>query len=66
MDTDQRRDGVSEGLMRFFEGLNEEERDELIEILRDPKTFIAEDLGDLLAVLKHLEQERGMGADEAE
>jgi hypothetical protein len=44
--------------MRFFHGLGPEERDELLEMLRDPKTFIAEDLDDLLAVLKHLEQER--------
>ena len=34
------------------------ERDELLEMLRDPKTFIAEDLDDLLAVLKHLDQMR--------
>ncbi len=44
--------------MRFFDGLGPEERDELLEMLRDPKTFIAEDLDDLLAVLKHLDQMR--------
>ena len=38
--------------------LGPEERDELLEMLRDPKTFIAEDLDDLLAVLKHLDQIR--------
>ena len=58
MESDQQGEKVSKGLMRFFHGLGPEERDELLEMLRDPKTFIAEDLDDLLAVLKHLEQER--------
>ncbi len=58
MENDQRGEKVSEGLMRFFDGLGQDERDELLEMLRDPKTFIAEDLDDLLAVLKHLEQMR--------
>ncbi len=58
MENDQRGEKVSAGLMRFFDGLGQEERDELLEMLRDPKTFIAEDLDDLLAVLKHLEQIR--------
>ncbi len=58
MESDQRGEKVSEGLMRFFDGLGRKERDELLEMLRDPKTFIAEDLDDLLAVLKHLEQMR--------
>jgi len=51
METDRRDGKVSEGLMRFFDGLDREERDDLLEMLRDPKTFIAEDLDDLLAVL---------------
>jgi len=58
VESDQQGEKVSKGLMRFFDGLGPEERDELLEMLRDPKTFIAEDLDDLLAVLKHLEQER--------
>ncbi len=58
MASDQSGEKVSEGLMRFFDGLGREERDELLEMLRDPKTFIAEDLDDLLAVLKHLDQMR--------
>ncbi len=58
MESDQRGEKVSEGLMRFFDGLGQEEREDLLEMLRDPKTFIAEDLDDLLAVLKHLEQMR--------
>ena len=58
MESDQRGDKVSVGLMRFFDGLGQEERDDLLEMLRDPKTFIAEDLDDLLAVLRHLEQIR--------
>ena len=58
MVSDQSGEKVSQGLMRFFDGLGPEERDELLEMLRDPKTFIAEDLDDLLAVLKHLEKMR--------
>jgi hypothetical protein len=58
VESDQQGEKVSKGLMRFFDGLGPEERDELLEMLRDPKTFIAEDLDDLLAVLKHLEQVR--------
>ncbi len=60
MESDQRGEKVSPGLMRFFDGLGPEERDDLLEMLRDPKTFIAEDLDDLLAVLKHLDQMRTM------
>ncbi len=60
MESDQRGDKVSAGLMRFFDGLGQEEREDLLEMLRDPKTFIAEDLDDLLAVLKHLDQIRAV------
>ena len=65
METDRRDGKVSEGLMRFFDGLDREERDDLLEMLRDPKTFIAEDLDDLLAVLKHLEQMRAMEGEDS-
>ena len=58
MESDQQGEKVSKGLMRFFDGLGPDEREELLEMLRDPKTFIAEDVDDLLAVLKHLEQIR--------
>ena len=64
MESDQHGEKVSKGLMRFFDGLGPEEREELLEMLRDPKTFIAEDLDDLMAVLKHLEHVRTReGAD---
>ncbi len=58
MASDQSGEKVSPSLMRFFDGLGQEEREDLLEMLRDPKTFIAEDLDDLLAVLKHLDQIR--------
>ncbi len=58
MASNQSGEKVSPGLMRFFDGLDQEEREDLLEMLRDPKTFIAEDLDDLLAVLKHLDQIR--------
>ncbi len=60
MASDQSGEKVSAGLMRFFDGLGQEEREDLLEMLRDPKTFIAEDLDDLLAVLKHLDQIRAV------
>lgn len=47
-------DRVSHGLMRFMDGLSPDEREELRVILRDPKTFIAEDLDDLMAILRSL------------
>ena len=53
-----RRDQVSDKMLRFLNSLDPKDRAELTEALRDPKTFIAEDLEDLLAVLKHIEAER--------
>ena len=41
--------------MRFFDVLGQEEREDLLYMLRDPMTFIAEDLDDILAVLRHLD-----------
>ena len=55
---EKQSDGVSTGMMRFLDGLSPTEREELTEALRDPSTYFAEDLDDLLAVLKHIEAEK--------
>lgn len=48
-------DGVSTELARFLDGLNPEEREGLTRVLRDPRTFLAEDMTDVLAILRQLE-----------
>ncbi len=57
MSEDASGDRVSHGLMRFMDGLSVNEREELRVILRDPKTFIAEDIDDLMAILSSLEND---------
>lgn len=58
-----RKDEVSDKMLRFLNSLDPTDRAELTEALRDPKTFIAEDLDDLLAVLKHIGDERDAAED---
>lgn len=57
MQRDRPTDGVSEGLMQFMAGLSPDEREELATILRDPKTYLAEDIHDLVAILHQLDGE---------
>lgn len=49
------REGVSEGMARFIAELAPEERDGLLGVLRDSRTFLAEDLDDVLAILRTLD-----------
>ncbi len=49
------QDRVSPGLARFIERLSQEEKECLVGILRQPKTFIAEDMTDVLAILRQLQ-----------
>jgi len=49
------REGVSEGMAQFIAGLPAAERDSLLCVLRDSRTFLAEDLTDILAILHSLE-----------
>lgn len=55
---DKNPEGVSPGMLEFFNGLSPEQREGLTEALRDPLTFIAEDFDDVLAILKHLKTEK--------
>jgi hypothetical protein len=48
-------EGVSQGLTRFFDRLSPEERASLTELLRQPRTYLAEDMTDVLAILRSLE-----------
>ena len=48
------QDGVSPNLARFMAGLSPEERDELIGVLRDSQTYIAEDFNDVIAILRQI------------
>jgi hypothetical protein len=48
------QDRVSPGLARFIERLSQEDKESLVGILREPQTFIAEDMMDVLAILRQL------------
>ena len=58
MQKNRRTDGVSTRLMRFIDGLSLREREVLADALRDPRTYIAEDLDDLLVIVRQLERQR--------
>ena len=49
------RDGISTELARFLDRLSPEEREGLTGVLRDPRTFLAEDMTEVLAILRQLE-----------
>jgi hypothetical protein len=49
-----RDDRVATGLMRFLDSLTPAERDQFREIMRQPNTFLAEDITDVLAILESL------------
>lgn len=49
------REGLSAGLARFLEGLSPEEREGLSGALQDQRTFLAEDLADVMAILRQLD-----------
>ncbi len=49
-------DRVSTGLMRFLDSLTPSEREQFREIMRQPNTYLAEDLTDVLAILDGLDQ----------
>jgi hypothetical protein len=52
----ERNDRVSPGLMRFLESLTPAERDQFRAIMRQPNTYLAEDITDLLAILDGLKR----------
>ncbi len=49
-------DGVSPGLAKFLDSLTPDERASLVEVLRDPRTFLAEDMNDVLAILSDMQK----------
>ncbi len=51
------KDRVSTDLARFIEGLSPEDKECLVGILREPKTYLAEDMMDVLAILRQLQSE---------
>lgn len=48
-------DGVSPHFSEFFDKLTVEQREGLATVLRDPHTFLAEDLDDVIAILRQLD-----------
>lgn len=50
-----KNDGVSPKLQRFLDSLSGEERETLVALLREPRTYLAEDMMDVLAILQGLE-----------
>lgn len=50
----QRNEGVSTGLAEMLGALGPVEREELAALLRQPNTFLAEDMDDLVAILTGL------------
>jgi len=48
-------EGVSTGLAKFFARLSPEDRESLTELLRQPRTYIAEDMRDVIAILRGMD-----------
>mgnify|MGYP003628646579 FL=1 len=55
-DTAQQTDRASTGFIQFMNSLGPEERKELTAALREPNTFLAEDMTDVLAILQTLQK----------
>tara|TARA_R110000868_G_scaffold1253_13_gene9795 strand:- start:12906 stop:13079 length:174 start_codon:yes stop_codon:yes gene_type:complete len=54
--TTEHTDRASSRFIDFMNTLNPEERKELASVLREPNTFLAEDMTDVLAILQTLEK----------
>lgn len=52
--TTQHSDRASTGFIAFMNSLGPQEREDLIAALREPNTFLAEDMDDVLAILQTL------------
>lgn len=48
-------DGVSTDMARFLDRLSPEEREGLLEVLKDERTYLAEDMNDVIAILQDIE-----------
>ena len=49
-------EGISPEMARFLAGLSVEERENLLGVLRDPQTFLAEDMTDVIAILQAIQE----------
>jgi hypothetical protein len=56
-DTTQQTERASTGFIDFMNALGPEERKELTAALREPNTFLAEDMTDVLAILQTLKKQ---------
>lgn len=54
--TTENTDRASTGFIDFMNALGPEERKELAAALREPNTFLAEDMQDVLAILQSLKK----------
>ena len=49
------QDGVLEEFAKFLNNLSPQEKESLIGVLKDPSTYLAEDMNDVLAILNQLQ-----------
>ena len=54
--SNQRTERVSTGFLEFMSSLSPAEQKELAAALREPNTFLAEDMDDVLAILQTLQK----------
>ena len=54
--SDQQTERASGGFLQFMSSLGPEEQKELAAALREPNTFLAEDMDDVLAILQTLQK----------
>ena len=47
-------DGMSPAMTEFINRLSPEEKEGLLDILRDSRTYLAEDMEDVIAILKDI------------
>jgi len=48
-------DGMSQAMVDFINRLSPEDKEGLLDVLRDSRTYLAEDLDDVIAILKDIE-----------
>lgn len=47
-------EGMSPALAEFINRLSPEEKEDLLDVLRDSRTYLAEDMSDVIAILKEI------------
>lgn len=57
MSSNPESDHVAGDMLEFFQALGPEERETLTEALRDPHTYIASSMDDVLAILQSLKDD---------